>query len=209
MNGRVHVSILLHTNGGDGRTTEIILKSIDLWKRNGGQIDTYAPMLAASNGAEIWSVGDNKYACKDTIALWHIGEPTFEMTEGNMALLEERVEKELEEEEKEEEDPDEKYREKLKKQFKAAKDCEEKERTLHAIEHHPNAEFTLTGEELDQMGLVTNLFDSWIEMERYLEVRSGFEIHGKADLRDLNEFCRDMGLKYLLSLAMSRNAPEE
>lgn len=71
VDGKLKMSLLIDTNGGDALMVRNILRIINQVDKKRGRVDVYVPYRAKSAGAYIFSIASNRYVTTEAAFMWH------------------------------------------------------------------------------------------------------------------------------------------
>jgi len=74
-NGRIRISILLNSLGGNVGIANRIGELFDYIRARGGVVDAYVSSVSASAAAIMFGQADNRFVLADSLAMWHAKRP--------------------------------------------------------------------------------------------------------------------------------------
>ncbi len=178
LDGRVRVSVLLNSLGGNCRVQDNVIHFFDRIRENGGVIDAYATSFACSAAANIFSRADYKFVLPDSMVMWHAGSveasPLSWMARSLTELNGEKYNPETENTAKIQ-----KYKRDFPIFLRESVYPNLRDEVLAAVDNifqdpeNPRGEVWMSGRQLSHYGLATQTLSDLSDMEMFLSKRTG------------------------------------
>jgi hypothetical protein len=91
LEGRIRVSLLLDTIGGDAQIGSKIVGAMKQVASNGGISEAYVPRRSYSAGADIFANASKRYALPDSLLIWHLSNMSSGETVVDVISTEEKM----------------------------------------------------------------------------------------------------------------------
>jgi len=175
MEGRIKMSVLLDTAGGNTGLARIISESLKQITARGGRTDAYVPRRASSAGADIFANAQNRYVLTESRLMWHLSNITSGAISTDWKTKEE-LERKKEEEMAE-----------LRTMLGGIASADKRPEMLARIheaeadENNPDNSICFTGREFYEYGAVTRMFENVLAMRKHFNRSTGICDNSRID----------------------------